>query len=90
MKTCFYHLSFLTALATNLYVNGKGTEKYNQFVNVNRSSSTKCEQSNNAWECPTLEKALNLSELSFTYIKIFTTSENISNRIPIIGVDRKR
>ena len=87
MKTCFYHLSFLTALATNLYVNGKGTEKYNQFVNVNRSSSTKCEQSNNAWECPTLEKALNLSVLSFTYIKIFTTSENISNRIPIIGVD---
>ena len=87
MKTCYYHLSFLTALASNLYVKEKGTEKYNQFVNVTRSSLTKCEQSNNTWKCPTLEKALNLSELSFTYIKIFTTSENISNRIPIIGVD---
>ena len=87
MKTCYYHLSFLTALASNLYVKGQGTEKYNQFVNVARSSSTKCEQLNNTWKCPTLEKALNLSELSFTNIKIFTTSENISNRIPIIGVD---
>ena len=87
MKTCYYHLSFLTALASNLYVKGQGTEKYNQFVNVTRPSSTKCEQVNNTWECPTLEKALNLSELSFTYIKISTTSENISNRIPIIGVD---
>ena len=88
VKTCSYHLSFLTVLASNLYVKGQGTEKHNQFVNVTRSNSTKCEQSkNNTWKCPTLEKALNLSELSFTYIKVFTTSENISSRIPIIGVD---
>ena len=87
VKTCSYHLSFLTVLASNLYVKGQGTEKYNQFVNVTRSNSTKCEQLNNNWKCPTLEKALNLSELSFTYINVFTTSENISSRIPIIGVD---
>ena len=87
MKTCNYHLSFLTVLVTTLYVKGQGTEKYNQFVNVARSSSTNCEQLNNTWKCPNLEKALNLSELSFTHIKIFTTSEKISKRIPIIGVD---
>ena len=89
MKTCNYHLSFLTVLASTLYLKGQGTEKCNQvFVNVTRSSSTNCtQQLNNTWKCPTLEKALNLSELSFTYIKIFTTSEKISKRIPIIGVD---
>ena len=88
MKTCNYHLSFLTVLTSTLYLKGQGTEKYNQvFVNVTRSSSTNCTQSNNTWKCPTLEKALNLSELSFTCITIFTTSENISKRIPIIGVD---
>ena len=87
VKICSYHLSFLTVLASNLYVKGQVTEKYNQFVNVTRSNSTKCEQLNNNWKCPTLEKALNLSELSFTYINVFTTSENISSRIPIIGVD---
>ena len=68
MKTCNYHLSFLTVLASTLYLKGQGTEKYNQvFVNVTRSSSTNCtQQPNNTWKCPTLEKALNLSELSFT------------------------
>ena len=87
MEKYNYHVSFLTVLASALYVKGQGTEKYNQFVNVVKSSSTNCEQLNNTWKCPTLEKALNLSELSFTYIKIFTTSEKISKRIPIIGVD---
>ena len=90
MKTYCYHLSFLTVLASNLYVKGQCTEKYNQTVNVTRSSSTKCKLSNNTnktWKCPTLEKALQLSELNFTCINIFTTTENISNRISIIGVD---
>ena len=91
MKTCYYHLPFLTVLASNLYVIGQGTEKYNQFVNVTRSSLNKCEKKfNNTWKCPTLEKALKLSELNFTHIKIFTTTENISNQITIIGVDTLR
>ena len=91
MKTCYYHLPFLTVLASNLYVIGQGTEKYNQFVNVTRSSLNKCEKKfNNTWRCPTLEKALKLSELNFTHIKIFTTTENISNQITIIGVDTLR
>ena len=66
MEKYNYHVSFLTVLASALYVKGQGTEKYNQFVNVARSSSTNYEQLNNTWKCPTLEKALNLSELSFT------------------------
>ena len=87
LRTCYYHLLLLTVLASNLHVSGQGTEKYNQCINVTRSSSTKCEKLSNAWKCPTLEKALSLSELSFTYIKILTTTENISKRIPTITVD---
>ena len=87
IKTCYYHISFLTFLASNLYVKGQGSEKYNQFVNVTRSSLIKCEPLHNTWKCPILEKALKLSQLNFTHIKIFTTRENISNRISIIRVD---
>ena len=34
MEKYNYHVSFLTVLASALYVKGQGTEKYNQFVNV--------------------------------------------------------
>ena len=47
MEKYNYHVSFLTVLASALYVKGQGTEKYNQFVNVAKSSSTNCEQLNN-------------------------------------------
>ena len=88
MRRYCYHLSRLIIFVSMLYVKVQGTEKYNQFVNVIELNSTKCEQLNNTWECPTLEKTLlQLSNLNFTYIKIFTASEQLSRRIPIIKVD---
>ena len=88
MRGYCYHLSCLVILVSMVYVKVQGTEKYNHFVNVIELNSTKCEQLNNTWECPTLEKALlQLSNLNFTYISIFTASEQLSRRIPVIKVD---
>ena len=77
----------ISCLVSILYVKGQGTEKYNQFVNVIELNSTKCEQLNNTWECPTLEKALTLTDLNSTSIKIFTAYEQLSRHIHIIKVD---
>ena len=88
LRGYFYHLSFLNFLVSISYVKGQGTEKHNQVVNVKESNSTNCVQLNNTWECPTLEKALlELTDLNFTYIKIFTASEQLSCRILVIKVD---
>ena len=78
-------MNFLVSI---LYLKGQGTEKHNQVVNVKELNSTVCEQLNNTWECPSLEKALlELTDLNFTYINIFTASEQLSKRIPVIKVD---
>ena len=83
-----YRRLFLTIPVSIIYVKGQEIEKHNQFVNVIELHSTKCEQVNNTWECPTLEKALRgLNDLNFTYIKTFTTSEQLSRRIPVIKLD---
>ena len=88
LRGYFYHLSFLNFFVGILHVKGQGTEKHNQVVNVKESNSTNCVQLNNTWECPTLEKALlELTDLNFTYIKIFTASEQLSRRILVIKVD---
>ena len=83
-----YRRLFLTIPVSITYVKGQEIEKHNQFVNVIELNSTKCEQVNNTWECPTLEKALrDLNDLNFTFIKIFTTSKQLSRRIPVIKLD---
>ena len=83
-----YRRLFLTIPVSIIYVKGQEIEKHNQFVNVIELNSTKCEQVNNTWECPTLEKALrDLNDLNFTFIKIFTTSKQLSRRIPVIKLD---
>ena len=82
-----YLVLCLAIFVSILYVKGQGTEKYNQYVNVTEWNSTECKQFGNTWKCPTLEKALTLTDLNFTYIKIFTVSEQLSKRIPVIKVD---
>ena len=82
-----YLVLCLAIFVSIFYVKGQGTEKYNQYVNVTEWNSTECKQFGNTWKCPTLEKALTLTDLNFTYIKIFTASEQLSRQIHIINVN---
>ena len=74
-------ISLFLVLVKVFCVNGKYSENCDHIVNVMRSSSTICNKSlNGVVNCPSLEKALELKDLSFTCINVFTCSEQLSNR----------
>ena len=76
-----YLKSLLLVLINFFCVSGHYSEQCDHIVNVMRSSSTKCNKSSNSVvNCPSLEKALELKDLSFTCINVFTGSEQLSNR----------
>ena len=85
MRAYFHHLVLLPFVVN--FINGQCLEKYKKIVNVTRSNSTRCDHLNNTWQCPTLEKALELNDLNSTYIKIFSTSEKLSKRIFVFHVN---
>ena len=85
MRAYLHHLALLPFVVNCMY--GQCLEKYKKSVSVTRSNSTKCDHLNNAWVCPTLKKALELNDLNSTYIKIFSTSEELSKRIFVFRVN---
>ena len=83
-----YQKSLLVILINLFCVNGHYTEKCGHIVNVMRSSSTKCDKSSSSVvNCPSLEKALELKDLSFTCVKVFTSSEQLSNQHAFTNVN---
>ena len=71
-----YTISCLVFLVNFIYGNIRNSCKC-KVVNVMRLNTSKCEDLNSTWNCPTLQHALDLKDLNFTYIRIFTNTEQL-------------
>ena len=71
-----YTITCLVFLVNFIYGNVQNSCKC-KIVSVMRLNSSKCEDMNSTWNCPTLQHALALKDLNFTYIRIFTTTEEL-------------